>query len=262
MLGFIGAGRMAGAILDGVLSRGLYPPEEIIMSNPHPDKLERPRTLGVQVTLDNREVARRAELIILAVKPQKFEPVLAELAGLCAGKCVVSIAAGIFSGWIADRLPGARIVRVMPNTPLQLGFGMTAVAQAPQVPRELFRQVCGIFQAAGEVSIIPETQMDEAVALSGSSPAYFFRMAGVMTAWARERGMDAQAALTFTAASMRGAAEMLLEAGKSPEELTKQVCSPGGTTLAALTAFDDGEGDAMVRDALDRCARRSRELGQ
>lgn len=262
MLGFVGAGQMASAILEGVLNRGLYPPEEIIMSNPHPDKLEHPRDLGVQVTLDNQVVAARAEIVILAVKPQKFEPVLQELSGLCAGKCVVSIAAGISADWISARLPGAQVIRVMPNTPLQLGFGMTAVAQAPQVPQTLFQQVCDIFQAAGTVTVVPESQMDEVVALSGSSPAYFFRMADVMTAWAQEHGMDAQTAVTLTAATMRGAAEMLLGTGKAPGELTKQVCSPGGTTLAALTAFDDGNGDAMLKDALNRCAQRSKELGQ
>ncbi|MCC8121345.1 MAG: pyrroline-5-carboxylate reductase [Oscillospiraceae bacterium] len=262
MLGLIGAGRMASAILEGVLAQGLYPPEQIIISNPHQDKLERPRSQGVHVTTENRAVAQQADIVILAVKPQKFEPVLQELADLCAGKCVVSIAAGISTDWICARLPGAFVVRVMPNTPLQLGFGMTAVAQAPQVPQAMFQQVCDIFQAAGAVSVVPEAQMDEVVALSGSSPAFFFRMADVMTAWAQEHGMDAQTAVTLTAATMRGAAEMLLRAGKTPEELTKQVCSPGGTTLAALTAFDDGGFEAMLTDALNRCSKRSKELGQ
>lgn len=262
MLGFIGAGRMACAILEGVLAQGLYQPGQIIISNPHEDKLERPKALGVQVTQDNHIVAQQADMLILAVKPQKFETVLDELRTLCNGKCVISIAAGISTDWIRARLPGALVIRVMPNTPLQLGCGMTAVAEAPQAPQELFQTVCGIFGAAGTVSVVPEAKMDQVVALSGSSPAFFFRMANAMTAWAGEQGMDFQTALELTAATMKGAAEMLLKSGKTPGELTQQVCSPGGTTLAALTAFDDGGFDAILTDALNRCSKRSKELGQ
>ena len=132
-LGFIGAGNMATAILDGVLAEGLFPPERIIVSNPHTDKLEHPKSLGAQVTCDNRDVAAAADLIVLAVKPQKFEEVLAGIEDCCAGKCIVSIAAGISTDWIRSRLPGAVVVRAMPNTPLQLGQGATVVAQAPKI---------------------------------------------------------------------------------------------------------------------------------
>lgn len=253
---------MATAILDGVVSKGLFPPEQIIISNPHAEKLEHSMSLGVQVTCDNALVAQTADLIILAVKPQKFEEVLNGVRELCAGKCVVSIAAGISTGWIRDRLPGALVVRVMPNTPLQLGLGATAVAQAPDVPDELFRTVCNIFSAAGSVAVIPESQMDDVIPVSGSSPAFFFRMADVMVRWAAEQGMDSQVALELAASAMKGSAEMLLRSGKTAEELTRQVCSPGGTTLAALTAFDDRDFDGLLADAMTRCTRRSRELGK
>ena len=261
-MGFIGAGNMATAILDGVVSKGLFPPEHIIISNPHVEKLEHPRSLGVQVTCDNALVVQTADLIVLAVKPQKFEEVLDGIRDWCSGKCVVSIAAGISTGWIRDRLPGALVVRVMPNTPLQLGLGATAVAQAPDVPDGLFKIVCEIFAAAGMVAVIPESQMDDVIPVSGSSPAFFFRMADVMVRWAAEQGMDPHVALELAAAAMMGSAEMLLRSGKTAEELTRQVCSPGGTTLAALTAFDDRDFNSLLGDAMDRCTRRSRELGK
>ncbi len=261
-LGLIGAGNMATAILDGVAAKGLFPPENMIISNPHTDKLEHPRSLGVRVTCDNTAVARTADLIILAVKPQKMEEVLAGIGAFCAGKCVVSIAAGISTGWIRGRLPGALVVRAVPNTPMQLGLGATAVAQAPDVPEGLFQTVCDIFSAAGSVAVIPEAQMDDVIPVSGSSPAFFFRMAGVMARWAAEQGMDPQVALELAAAAMKGSAEMLLRSGKTAEELTRQVCSPGGTTLAALTAFDDRDFDGLLVDAMNRCTRRSRELGK
>lgn len=261
-MGFIGAGNMATAILDGVAAKGLFEPEDIIISNPHTDKLEYPKSLGVQVTCDNTAVAQTADIIILAVKPQMFEEVLDGIRDCCAGKCVVSIAAGISTDWIRARLPGALVVRVMPNTPLQLGLGATAVAQAPDVPDDLFRVVCDIFAAAGSVAVIPESQMDDVIPVSGSSPAFFFRMADVMVHWAAEQGMDPQVALELAAAAMKGSAEMLLHSGKTAEELTRQVCSPGGTTLAALTAFDDRDFDGLLADAMTRCTRRSRELGK
>lgn len=253
---------MATAILDGVVRQGLFKPEHITISNPHTDKLAHPQELGVRVTSDNRDVVDASELIVLAVKPQKYEEVIGDLSPRCAGRCIVSIGAGISTQWLRERLPGAFVVRVMPNTPLQLGLGATAVAQTDDVPDELFQTVCDIFSAAGTVSVIPESQMDDVIPVSGSSPAFFFRMADVMVRWAQEQGMDPQVALELAAASMKGSAEMLLRSGKTAGELTRQVCSPGGTTLAALTAFDERGFDELMRDAMGRCAQRSRELGR
>jgi pyrroline-5-carboxylate reductase len=260
-LGVIGAGTMATAILDGIVARGLFLPEHMIVSNPHVEKLEHPKALGITVTCDNRAVAETADLILLGVKPQKLDEVLGGIADCCAGKCVISIAAGISTDWLRARLPDALIVRVMPNTPLQLGMGATAVAQAPDVPKGLFQAVCEIFDAAGCVSVIPESQMDTVVPVNGSSPAFFFRMADAMVRWAVRQGMDPQVAFELCAATMKGSAEMLLRSGKTAQELTRQVCSPGGTTLAALSAFDQRDFDGLLADAMDRCVRRSRELG-
>lgn len=261
-LGFIGAGNMATAIFDGVMAKELFPPEHIILSNPHIEKMEHHKAMGARVTCDNIQVVRDADLIILAVKPQMFESVLGDIRDCCEGKCIVSIAAGISSDWIRSRLPGALVVRVMPNTPLQLGLGATAIAYAPGVPDELFRVVCDIFSAAGTVSLLPESQMDDVIPVSGSSPAFFFRMADVMVRWAVEQGMESETALSLTATAMKGSAEMLLHSGKTAAELTRQVCSPGGTTLAALTAFDDRDFDGLIADAMTRCTCRSRELGK
>lgn len=261
-LGFVGAGNMATAILDGVVSKQLFQPDHIMISNPHSDKLEHPKSLGVRVTNDNYEVVANSDIVVLAVKPQMYETVLAQINNQCAGKCIVSIAAGISTAWIRERLPGSFVIRVMPNTPLQLGLGATAIAESSDVSDALFQCVCNIFSAAGLVEVIPELQMDDVIPVSGSSPAFFFRMADVMVRWAEEQGMDPQAALELAAAAMKGSAEMLLSSGKTAGELTKQVCSPGGTTLAALTAFDDRDFDGLIFDAMTRCTRRSKELGK
>ncbi len=259
-LGFIGAGNMASAILGGVLRQKLVEPGQICMADPMPEKLEQLRKLGVDVTGDNRRAGLHADLLILAVKPQMFDAVLPGIADCVNGKCVVSIAPGISVDYLQNRLPGAHIVRVMPNTPLLVGMGVTAIAEAEQVPAPVFEAVKDIFSAAGEVAVIPETQMDAIVAVSGSSPAYFFRMLGAMVAEAQRQGIDPALALRMAARTMEGSANMILQVGKTADELTTQVCSPGGTTLAALSAFDEMGFEAMIAEAMIRCTRRSQEL--
>ena len=261
-VGFIGAGNMVSAILSGVLKQGLAKPEDVWLSNRSAEKLEPWKEKGVHVTLDNVVVAQEAQVIILGVKPQMFEAVVPQIAPYASGKCIVSIAAGISSAYLKERLPGATVVRVMPNTPMKLGKGATVVAQAPDVSEEVFRFVCALFEAAGSVAVIPEAQMDDFIAVSGSSPAFFFRMAAAMVDAARAAGIDPDLALTMAAQTMAGSAAMLLETGETAQELTRQVCSPGGTTLAALTAFDDYRFEEMMAQAAARCAQRSRELGR
>lgn len=261
-LGFIGAGNMASAILSGVLGQGLIPPARIWLANRHGEKLESFAVRGVHTTLDNCVVARAADVLVLAVKPQMFGDVLTEIGPLMEGKCVVSIAAGISAAYLRKCLPGAYVVRAMPNTPLTVGVGATAVAMAPEVPEALLRTVLDLFGSAGAVELIEESQMDDIINVNGSTPAFFFRMAESLVSRAAEAGIDPCVALRLAAKTMEGSARLLLESGKTPEELIRQVCSPGGTTLAALSAFDDLGFDALLREAMNRCTQRSRELGQ
>lgn len=262
VLGTIGAGNMAGAILSGILDKDLLPADRVWLSCRTASKLTPWREKGVRTTLDNVVVAENADVVMLAVKPQNYDEVLEQIAPVGAGRCILSIAAGITTDYIRSRVPGALVVRAMPNTPLRVGRGATAVAAAPDVPPELFDWVCALFGAAGEVAVIPESQMDDVIAVSGSSPAFFFRMAAAMVAEAQAAGMDPSVALRLAAKTMEGAAAMLLESGQSAQELTRQVCSPGGTTLAALSAFDDYHFEDLYHEAALRCAKRSKELAR
>lgn len=259
-VGFIGAGNMASAILSGALRHQVLRPEYVYLSNPHLEKMESFRNQGVHVTTSNVEVADAAEIIVLATKPQKFDEVLPELRGRVKGKCVVSIAAGISSAYIKEYLPDCHIVRVMPNTPLMIGKGVTAIARGEDVPEAYFEAVIELFRAAGETVLVPEEQINAVIALSGSSPAYFFRIAEAMVEKGVKLGMDPELALKLTALSMEGAAGMLIRSGKTAEELTRQVCSPGGTTLAALSAFDEAGVHETIGEAMERCVIRAEEL--
>lgn len=261
-LAFVGAGNMAAAILSGALRQSAVLPENVILANPHLEKLEGFRAQGVRVTTSNEEAANQAGLIVLAVKPQMFDAVLPQLAPYTSGKCVVSIAAGISLAYLQSRLLGAHVMRAMPNTPLLLGKGITALAKPLDFPEEYWYAVEELFSAAGQTILVDENRLNAVIALSGSSPAYFFRLIAAMAAQGEAMGLEYGQSAKLAAGAMEGAAAMLLHSGKSPLELTQQVCSPGGTTLAALSAFDDGDLEAMVADAMTRCVIRAEELGR
>ncbi len=261
-LGFIGAGNMTSAILEGILHKTLASPQDIWLSNRSPAKLERWQELGVHTTLDNVTVAKQADFLVLGIKPQVFPDVLPQIAPYVDGKCVLSIAAGISTSYLKAALPGALVIRAIPNTPLKLGLGATVLAQAEDVPPETFSFACSLFEAAGKTAVIPEEQMDDFIAVSGSSPAFFFRIVAALVSAAESAGIDPALALPMAAQTMAGSAAMLLEGGHTAQELIDQVCSPGGTTLAALTAFDDFHFEDMILEASRRCAQRSKELGK
>ncbi|MDD4715594.1 MAG: pyrroline-5-carboxylate reductase [Oscillospiraceae bacterium] len=262
-LGIIGAGNMASAILNGVLEKRIFPVDDIIVSNRSESKLETWKEKGIQVTTDNLKVVLESDVIILAVKPQSMEEVIKNIGLAAEGKCVVSIAAGVSREYLRDRLgPDVFLVRAMPNMPLLAGYGATAITYPYGTPDPLFQAVVSIFDASGTTVLMHEKTMNEIIAVNGSSPAYFFRMANAMVNWAKEQGIDPESALTLTAKSMEGASKLLLSGDKTLKEWIDQVCSPGGTTLAALSAFDEMEFDGMIAEAMNRCTKRANELGQ
>lgn len=262
-LAVIGAGSMGSAILRGIMAKQIMSPSDIWLSNPHEEKLTPFGDSGVHTTCSNREAVAAADVVLLAVKPQRMEAVAAEIAPLISGKCAVSIAAGISRTWLRRHLEGAMVVCVMPNTPLMLGCGACAMTKPEEeMPEELFRFVYSLFACAGVVELLSEEQMNAVIPVNGSSPAFFFRMAQVMARAAAAQGIDEAAAARLIAKTMEGSALMLQNSGKSAAELEAQVCSPGGTTLAALTAFDEGGFEEMIFEAFRRCTRRAEELGR
>ena len=262
MLGVIGAGNMGGAILRGALDAQLVTPDQVWLSNPHLDKLKPFGDRGVHTTASNLDVVNAVDIVLLAVKPQIFPAVLEEIRPVVAKKCVVSIAAGISRSWLETQLPGAWVVCAMPNTPLMLGCGASAVTERGDVPEDLYRFVLDLFSCAGVAVQLPAEKINEIIPVSGSSPAFFFRMVSRMVQAAQARGIDPETALLLAAKTMEGSARMLLESGKTAAELERQVCSPGGTTLAGLTAFDELGFDQMMETAFERCIRRAYELGK
>ena len=264
-IGFIGAGNMAGAIIDGILQKNIAVPSQLTVCNKQSEERRHKFSdKGINVAKTISEVAKSCEIVFLAVKPQDFETVLAELKSSIRPECViVSIAAGISIGYIKKMLGfNCKTVRAMPNTPLMLGEGATALSFEEPVSRQEFDEIKDIFEADGIVSVLPEEQMNAVISVNSSSPVYVYLLARAVMDGSVQQGIEAHTAKELFCKTLIGSAKMIMESGKSPDELVKMVASPGGTTLAALKALNSHHFEEAVREAMQCCTRRAEELGR
>lgn len=265
-LGFIGAGNMAEAVARAVLAAGLYRAQELLASDPaEPRRRLFQDELGIKVVDDNGPVGRSCAAILLAVKPQSMAQALAELSGrLQPSTLVISVAAGISTKYIAQTLGSQawRIVRVMPNTPMLAGAGMSVLAAGKNANQEDLALARRIFDAGGRTLVLDESMMDAVTAVSGSGPAYFFYVAEALVAGGVEAGLTEADALTLAKQTMLGAAQLLLKSGEPPAGLRRKVTSPGGTTEAAIRVMEQAGLAEAIRRAVLAAADRSRQLGR
>lgn len=261
-IGFIGAGNMASAIIDGILSRNLYPASNVGVYDISESAVNKQILKGLKAYQSIEELANESDIIFLSVKPQNFDVVLTELASAFSlDKLIVSIAAGISTAKIKTYFSGnAKVIRTMPNTPLMRGFGATALSKVAPVTDAEFDEVCKIFSAVGTVAVIPEEKMNEVVSVNGSSPAYVYLFAKAMIDSAVKQGIDKKTASELVIQSVLGSAYMLRDSGLTPDELIKMVSSPGGTTLEALKVFDESNLHETVDNAMLACTKRAKEL--
>jgi pyrroline-5-carboxylate reductase len=262
-IGFVGAGNMAGALVKGLLRSGLTA-EDVWVSDAADAQIRRlKRAYKVEGTRDNRALVRGSQTIVLAVKPQVMAQVLEEIrAEATPRKLFISIAAGFPLKRLEQGLGGhARVVRVMPNTPALVGKGVSvAVAGAHATPADL-KQTLKLFSACGEaVAITGEALLDAVTALSGSGPAFVYYFAEALIDGGVRGGLGSQLATKLAFQTIAGAAAMLLESGMSPRDLRDMVTSPGGTTLAGLTALDQQRFRDIVIAAVEAANRRAHEL--
>lgn len=262
----IGAGNMATAILMGAKKAGKMPLDTFIVTDKMPEKLKEMKRLGFCTADSAVEAVRESEFFLIAVKPQDVEALLSSIREGCpdiGAKKAVTIAAGISSDYICDKL-GCKIpvVRVMPNTPMTLGYGATAICRNGLVSDKDYSKICGLFAYGGEVASIKEEQMNAVIAVNSSSPAYFFEIVRIMTAYGVQNGIEEKVAATLARNAMLGSAKMLIESGKTPEELIAMVKSPKGTTAAALDSFAADGLEDTFKHAMDACTKRAEELGK
>ncbi len=254
---------MGSALVKGWINNRLMSAAQITAVDIDAAKLKKTAAaLKIQTQAHPNEALRNASHVLLAVKPQHINQLLAESGPSISPKTlVVSIAAGISTAQIEKALPqGCPVVRVMPNTPALLGVGMAAVAGGQKAKRTHIQRVLKLFAAVGKAVEVLEDQMDLVTAVSGSGPAYFFHMVETMTEAGIKGGLDPKVARLLVAQTALGAARMILETGKTPSELRIQVTSPGGTTQAALETMDQRGFKETVEEAIKSAARRGAEL--
>jgi pyrroline-5-carboxylate reductase len=261
--GFIGSGKMATALIRGMLRAGVAGTTTIAASDP----LESARAglaadTGIRVFEANIQVVERSDVLVLAVKPQTMPQVLAQLRPLVGPRhLVVSIAAGVSIASLLEGLgPERRIVRVMPNTPALVGEGASAYALGPGVPAADEAVVKAFLSSVGRAVRVPETLLDAVTGLSGSGPAFVYLMIEALSDGGVRVGLPRDIATMLAAQTVLGSARMVLETGLHPGLLKDQVASPGGTTIAGLHALERGGVRGALIDAVEAATRRSAEL--
>lgn len=260
-LGFIGVGNMGGAIIKGV--NGKLGNTAVFAYDSSPEKLKGLKTFGATAAESIAELVRKCDYVLLAVKPQQLDEVLRELKEADKKELVIiSICAGISAEYIRERtFAEAKVVLVMPNTPMMLGSGASAMSRDDKVSDAEFEFARKIICSCGTAEVVPMEKMKEIIAINGSSPAFIYLYAKGFVQYAAKAGIDEEAALRLFSQSLIGSARMMTESGMSVDELIKQVSSPGGTTLAGLQELYNGRLTEVVIKACEACTKRAYELG-
>jgi pyrroline-5-carboxylate reductase len=262
---FIGAGNMAGALIQGLLAQKTCPAEQIMASDPRGERLqELHNTHGIQTTQDNRQAAGYGDLVVLSTKPQVLVALLPEIASsIRRESLVLSIAAGVPLAVIESQLgKEARVVRAMPNTPALVGAGATGLAAGARATAEDVALAESVFASVGVAVSVPENLLDAVTGLSGSGPAYVFVIVETLADAGVEMGLSRAQALLLAAQTVFGSAKLVMQTGEHPARLKDQVASPGGTTIAGLQALEAGGIRKALADAVRAATRRARELGE
>lgn len=259
-VGFIGAGAMGGAIAHGLIDTGAVDGPAVAVCEHHEEKRAALAAKGARVAASARDlVDLGTDVVVLAVKPQVLDGVLSEIAPAVTGRLVVSIAAGVPVASLEEALPGARVVRAMPNLPIQVQSGATALCSGATASADDVEQARRMFGVLGVAEVMREDQLDAEGAVIGCGPAYIALLVDAFTRAGVKAGLPAQVCRQMFAATMRGTAEQILQSGEHPRAYMEKVTSPGGTTAAGLYALEPLLVDGAY-DAVDAALARTREL--
>ncbi len=262
-LGVIGCGKMGSALAGGIITSKLCEPSSVFAYDAYPSASEAfAKSFGATVVNSNAEVATKADVILLCVKPQGFTEMLADIAD-SPERLIISIAAGIQIKTIETATQERhRVVRVMPNTPSLVGKGAAGYALGSKATAEDATTTQALLDSVGYACQVEETQLDAVTAISGSGPAYIFLMIESLVAAGIEQGLSPEIAHQLAVQTVGGAAKLVEETGESPTTLRENVTSPNGTTFAALESFRESGFTSIVGKAAQAAADRSRELGR
>ena len=265
IIGFIGAGNMGQAILGGIVKAGLVASENIIMSDLYEPSLEKAKgNYNIEITTDNKLVAKKSDILILAVKPNLYPIVINEIKDLVKDDVIiVTIAAGK-SIESTEKSFGRelKVIRTMPNTPALVGEGMTAVCPNKLITDNDINEVSKLRNSFSKVEVVSESLIDAVTSVSGSSPAYVYMFIEAMADAAVLQGMPRDKAYKFAAQTVLGSAKMVLETGMHPGALKDMVCSPGGTTIEAVAELEAKGFRSAVISAMNKCYKKSQEMSK
>ncbi len=263
-LAFLGAGRMASAMVDGLLTKGTYSKTDVAcLSGTGPTAEGLARRTGIRLATSLDDLLRTADTLVVAFKPQHLGTADPRLAELTAGKLVISVLAAKTLERLEQTFPVARnIVRTMPNTPSAIGAGVTGWCSLRSLAPDDRSSVLRLLGAIGREIELPEARIDALMAISGCGPAYVFEFAGALREAGAAAGLDRATAQMLAVETILGAAKLMAQTGVEPEVLRNQVTSPNGTTFAGLKRFEARDFRGMVTEAVLAAKARSEELSR
>lgn len=264
-IGLIGCGNMAQAMITGIVSSKIVFGENVFVSDKDEEKLKYIKEkFNVNISKDNKEVAENSDIIILAVKPNKYGEVIQGIKDYVKKDVIiVVIGAGITIDYVEESFEKKlKIIRTMPNTPALVGEGMSAICYNELITENDLEDVVNIFKSFGKVEIIEEDLMDAIPAISGSSPAYVYMFIEALADGAVLDGVPRDKAYKMAAQSVLGAAKMVLETEEHPGELKDRVCSPAGTTIEAVYSLEKNNFRGTVMEAMRKCTDKTREMSK
>ena len=258
-IGFIGAGKMAEALISAILKSKLS--KGIIASDVNNKRLEYIKNkFKISVTANNKEIVDKSDIVVIAVKPQIIDDVLEEIKE--TDKLIVSIAAGITIRHLESKLKNARVIRVMPNTPCLVGEMAAGFSKGSKVKDEDIFAVEEILNSAGKAFYLKEEMLDAVTALSGSGPAFIALLLEWMIEGAKKQGLKEEIAMDLAFQTALGTGKLLQETGMKPKELVDMVSSPGGTTVAGRKILENSDVREVLIKTIEAAAKKSKELGK
>lgn len=264
-IGFIGAGNMASAIIGGMVQSKFIAPQNIYISDHHEDKMESLKSkYNINVCRDNIELVEKCDVIVLAVKPHSYKPVIESIREYVKNNTlVITIAAGLNLNYVKSIFKkDIKIIRTMPNTPALVGEGMTAITSCPPAEKKDIDFVKAMFSSFGRVEEIDESLIDAFSSVSGASPAFVDMFIEAMADAAVLLGLPRDKSYKIAAQAVMGTAKMVIETGKHPGELKDMVCSPAGTTIEGVRVLENKGMRSAVIEAVIVSAEKSKDMGQ
>ena len=264
-IGFIGCGKMASAIINGVISSGFIPKNNIKGSEINPEFAENAqKRLGIDVITDNKALVMDSDIIFLVTKPNQVSDILEEIKSeLTSDKLLVSIAAGVSTSKIENIVGRQRVVRVMPNTPALVLEGMSGVCKGSYASESDLDFVAELLSNIGKVIKVTEQQMDIVTAISGSGPAFFYKVIEDMARAGEKLGLDYEKSLTLATQTALGSAKMVFNRGEIPvQTLIDNVATKGGCTFVGITVMNEENSEKLFFDVINKTTQKASELGK